>query len=203
VGFLLLVPSEPLSLRVAAIPLTNLPLLALAYHYLLKPSGMTFTDGFGLTVDRGYIKRLGGMVLAVIAAGLWGEWVMGRVAESLHVANHWTEWFDPDLVWEPRSVLAASLLEYVVFAPVFEELAFRGLLYAILRRRFSFMPAALISAGIFAAAHGYGVIGFTSVFWSGWLWAWIYEKTGSLLPGMIAHAANNLLVCLSVMALLR
>ena len=63
--------------------------------------------------------------------------------------------------------------------------------------------AAVISAGIFAAAHGYGWIGFASVFWSGVLWAWIYEKTGSLLPGMLAHAANNLLVCLSVMALLR
>jgi membrane protease YdiL (CAAX protease family) len=35
------------------------------------------------------------------------------------------------------------------------------------------------------------------------LWAWIYEKTGSLLPGILAHAINNLLVCLAVMALLR
>jgi membrane protease YdiL (CAAX protease family) len=65
------------------------------------------------------------------------------------------------------------------------------------------MPAAFISAGIFALAHGYGLIGFLSVFWSGLIWAWIYERTGSLLPGMIAHAVNNLLVCLSVIALLR
>jgi membrane protease YdiL (CAAX protease family) len=203
VAILFAAPSEHVSLRVAAIPLTNLPLLALAYSYLLRPAGLTFRDGFGLAVGRADFGRLAGAVLAVITAGLWGEWIMDRAAESLHLANHWTEWFDPDLVWEPRSVLIASLLEYVVFAPVFEELAFRGLLYAILRRRFSFMPAALLSAGIFASAHGYGVIGFVSVFWSGWLWAWIYEKTGSLLPGIIAHATNNLLVCLSVMALLR
>ena len=50
---------------------------------------------------------------------------------------------------------------------------------------------------------GYGVLGFISVFWSGMLWAWIYEKTGSLLPSMFAHAANNLLVCLSILYLLR
>ena len=37
----------------------------------------------------------------------------------------------------------------------------------------------------------------------GVLWAWIYEKTGSILPGILAHAINNLLVCLAVMALLR
>ena len=87
-----------------------------------------------------------GAVLALVAAGFWGEWVMGRVAESLQLANHWTEWFDPDLVWASGPVLTISLLEYVVFAPIFEELAFRGILYAILRRRLSPMPAAMISA---------------------------------------------------------
>lgn len=202
-AFLFFAPAENVSLRAIAIPVANLPLLALAYVHLLKPAGLTFWDGFGLKVERSQFGRLAGIVLAVVAAGLWGEWVMGRVAEFLNLANHWTEWFDPDLVWAPPSVLAISLLEYVVFAPIFEELAFRGLLYAIFRRRLSFLPAAVLSASIFALAHGYGWIGFISVLWSGVLWAWIYEKTGSLIPGMIAHALNNLLVCLAVMALLR
>ncbi len=203
VAFLSFAPVENVSLRALAIPLSNLPLLALAYVHLLKPAGLDFWSGFGLHIERAYLGRLAGIVLAVVAAGLWGEWVMGRVSDSLSLTNHWTEWFDPDLVWAPGSVLAISLLEYVVLAPVFEELAFRGLLFAILRRRLRFAPAALISASIFAIAHGYGMIGFISVLWSGFLWAWMYEKTGSLLPGMIAHALNNLLVCLAVMALLR
>lgn len=203
VAFLSFAPVENVSLRALAIPLANLPLLALAYVHLLKPAGLNFWNGFGLHIECARLGRLVGIVLAVVAAGLWGEWVMGRVAESLSLTNHWTEWFDPDLVWAPGSVLAISLLEYVVFAPIFEELAFRGLLYAILRRRFQFIPAAFISASLFAIAHGYGLIGFISVLWSGFLWAWIYEKTGSLIPGMIAHALNNLLVCLAVMALLR
>jgi len=46
-------------------------------------------------------------------------------------------------------------------------------------------------------------VGFASVFLSGLLWAWAYEKTGSLLPGMIAHAANNLAVAVTLLALLR
>ncbi|MEQ1793088.1 MAG: CPBP family intramembrane glutamic endopeptidase, partial [Nitrospira sp.] len=172
-------------------------------YYLLRPAGLNVLSGFGLQIPWQKIGRLAGVVLAVVAAGLWGEWVMGRVAESLHLTNHWTEWFDPDLVWASGPVLTISLLEYVVFAPIFEELAFRGILYAILRRRLGPLPAALISASIFAAAHGYGLIGFVSVLWSGLLWAWLYERTGSLVPGMIAHATNNLLVCLSVMSLLR
>ena len=202
-AFVSFAPGEHESLRAVAIPMANVPLLAMAYYYLLRPIGLNLWTGFGLHLDWRQFGRLTGVVFAVVAAGLWGEWVMSRVAESLQLTNHWTEWFDPDLVWASGSVLTISLLEYVVFAPIFEELAFRGILYAILRRRLAPLPAALISASIFALAHGYGMIGFISVLWSGMLWAWIYERTGSLIPGMIAHATNNLLVCLSVMALLR
>jgi membrane protease YdiL (CAAX protease family) len=194
---------EHASVRALAIPLANLPLLALAYFQLLRPAGLNFSNGFGLGINRDNLGRLVCIVLAVVAAGLWGEWAMGRAAEFLNLTNHWTEWFDQSLVWGAPPVLAASILEYVVFAPVCEELAFRGLLFAMLRRRFEFLPAALISTSLFALAHGYSLIGFLSVFWSGFLWAWIYERTGSLIPGIVAHAANNLLVCLTVIALLR
>jgi membrane protease YdiL (CAAX protease family) len=201
--FLLYAPPDNASLRALAIPLTNVPLLLLAYHHLFRPSGMTFDAGFGLEIGWANAGRLVAAVLAVVAAGLWGGWIMDRLSEPFHLTSHWAEWFDADLVWATPSLTAISLVEYVVFAPLFEELAFRGLLFAILRRKFSFLPAALISAGIFGIAHGYGLVGLLSVCWSGVLWAWIYEKTGSLLPGILAHAINNLLVCLAVMALLR
>ena len=201
--FLLYAPPDNVPLRALAIPLTNMPLLLLAHRHLFRPSGMTFDDGFGLEIGWARAGRLVTAVLAVVAAGLWGGWVMDGVSQAFHLTSHWAEWFDPDLVWATPSLTAISLVEYVVFAPLFEELAFRGLLFAILRRKFRFLPAALISAGIFGVAHGYGVVGLLSVCWSGVLWAWIYEKTGSLLPGILAHAINNLLVCLAVMALLR
>jgi membrane protease YdiL (CAAX protease family) len=200
---LMYMPPENASLRALAIPMTNVPLLALAYYHLFRPAGMTFEEGFGLSLPWAHFGRLVAAVLAVVAAGLWGEWVMDRAAVQWQLTSHWTEWFDEDLVWGGGSLTMISLLEYVILAPLFEELAFRGLLFAILRRKFRFLPAALISAGIFGLAHGYGVVGLISVCWSGVLWAWIYEKTGSLAPGILAHAINNLLVCLAVMALLR
>ena len=201
--FLIATPPDNVALRALAIPLTNAPLLLLAYRHLFRPSGMTFDQGFGLEIGWARVGRLMAAVLAVVAAGLWGGWAMDWLSESFHLTSHWAEWFDADLVWASPSLTAMSLVEYVIFAPLFEELAFRGLLFAILRRKFSFLPAALISAGIFGVAHGYGIVGLLSVCWSGLLWAWIYEKTGSLLPGILAHAINNLLVCLAVMALLR
>jgi membrane protease YdiL (CAAX protease family) len=91
----------------------------------------------------------------------------------------------------------------VVFAPLFEEVIFRGRLYGSLRARLSWPAAAVASALIFGLAHGYGPAGFASVLVSGLLWAWIYERTGSLLPCIAAHVINNLAVAVTLLALLR
>ncbi|TAJ10427.1 MAG: CPBP family intramembrane metalloprotease [Nitrospirae bacterium] len=200
---LLSLETDSLLVRAVAIPLTNLPILLLAQRHLFGPTGVGWLQGLGLRPLPAAWGRLGLMLAALLAAALLGEWGLGRVAEAWDLSSHWTEWFDGDLVWGSGLLLAVSLVEYVVFAPLFEELVFRGLLFATLRRKYGWAAAGAISAGIFALAHGYGILGTVSVFWSGMLWAWAYEKTGSLLPGMAAHMLNNLLVCATVMALLR
>jgi membrane protease YdiL (CAAX protease family) len=63
--------------------------------------------------------------------------------------------------------------------------------------------AARVSGIVFALPHGYAAAGSLSVLMSGVLWAVAYERTRSLLPGMIAHAANNVMSTLWVVALLR
>ena len=47
------------------------------------------------------------------------------------------------------------------------------------------------------------MLGFLAVFWSGLVWAVAYEKTGSLLPSIAAHAVDNLGASLSVLLALR
>ena len=90
-----------------------------------------------------------------------------------------------------------------MWAPLIEELAFRGVLYATLRKALGVWPAMGVSAVFFALVHGYGVVGFASVFWSGILWALAYERTRSLLPAILGHAINNLFVSAEFLWLLR
>lgn len=191
------------SLRAVVVPLTYLPLLLLARRHLLGPAGMGLQDGLGLVPLPSGWSRCWRLVGITAAAGLLGEWLITLVAEPLGVSSHWTEGFDDAMIWGDLPNLAASLVETIVFAPVFEEIVFRGLFFATLRRRFGFVPSALISASVFAVAHGYGALGFVSVLWSGILWAWVYERSGSVLPGILAHMVNNASVCLSVILFLR
>ena len=144
-----------------------------------------------------------GVCLALLAAGQAGEWMLGWAGRVFAVPAHWTEWFDRDLAWGPRGLVGLTLLDTVVLTPILEESVFRGLLFATLRRRFGLAASATLSAAVFAVAHGYGVLGFAAVFWSGLVWAVAYEKTGSLLPPIVAHGVDNLMASLSVVLLLR
>jgi membrane protease YdiL (CAAX protease family) len=198
-------PERPFT-RVMLGTATNLafvPVLVLAHRRLLRPSGLRFGESLGLVPVAGGGRNLALVFLTLLAIGQLGEGVMDVAGRWLGLSAHWTEWFDRDLVWGAPVVVGVTLLDTVVLTPVFEEIVFRGLLFATLRRRFGWSVAAVLSAAIFAVAHGYGVLGFAAVFWSGFLWAWAYERTGSLLPSIASHAADNLLASLGVILVLR
>jgi uncharacterized protein len=185
---------------------TNLafvPVLILADRRLVRPAGMRFGESFGLVPVAGGVRSLGLVLLALLGVGQLVEGGMDFAGRWLGLSSHWTEWFDPDLAWGPRIDVVATIFDTVILTPVFEEIVFRGLLFGTLRRRFGTGAAAVLSASIFAIAHGYGVLGFAAVFWSGLLWAFAYERTGSLLPSMAAHAADNLMASLGVILVLR
>jgi membrane protease YdiL (CAAX protease family) len=184
-------------------PLMYVPVLLLAWRTLLVPAGVGFAAAFGLRPRAGSWGPLLLTTAALVGAGIVVDIGLGVLGERLGLGSHWTEWFEADLAWGGPSAVAGSILAAVVFAPLFEELIFRGALYGTLRVRLRWPVAAVASALIFAAAHGYGLAGFGSVLISGVLWSWAYERTGSLLPGMLAHAINNLAVSVTLLVLLR
>jgi len=90
---------------------------------------------------------------------------------------------------QPGAVLALALL-VVVAAPIVEETLFRGILFGGLRRRMSLWPAALLSGFLFALVHFQPVV-LLPFLGLGVVLAVLYERSGSLLPPTVAHAAFN------------
>lgn len=184
-------------------PLMYLPLLLLVRQGLLRPAGLGFVSAFGLRPRRGEGGPCVRAALVLVAAGLVIDLGLSVLGGALGLAPHWAEWFDADLAWGGPVTVGVTLLGSIVFAPVFEELVFRGLLYGTLRTRLAWPLAAVTSALVFALAHGYGVVGFLSIVLSGVLWAWVYERTGSLLPAILVHVVNNASVAVALTVLLR
>jgi membrane protease YdiL (CAAX protease family) len=180
----------------------DLPLFWWILRYLWTRGGSARAT-FGLGPRRDGWAPLLGVALALVAAGIAGDALIEAARGFVHVKTHWTDGLTEELLWaSPRRALLEAL-DATVWAPIVEELTFRGLLYGTLRTRLGAGSSAVLSAVVFTLPHGYAIAGSASVLVSGVLWALAYERTRSLWPGLLAHAANNLLSTLWTLALLR
>jgi membrane protease YdiL (CAAX protease family) len=147
--------------------------------------------------------RLSRTTVVLVALSILGEFMISLVVSIFHLKTDWTDGLLEDLLWGSWLAVFGSALDSIVWAPAVEEVAFRGILYGALRTKLGMGPAALLSAGAFAAVHGYGPLGLASVFWSGIIWAVAYERTRSLWPAILAHGVNNLMVTAEFIYLFR
>ncbi|MBM7093286.1 CPBP family intramembrane metalloprotease, partial [Streptomyces sp. S12] len=98
----------------------------------------------------------------------------------------------------------------VLIAPAYEELLFRRVLFGRLWAAGRPWLGLVLSSIAFALVHeppglgtgrGWGVLVLWSVYATmGAIFAWIYRRTGSLWTPYLAHAGNNLVACLALMA---
>ncbi|MGE5408054.1 MAG: lysostaphin resistance A-like protein [Syntrophothermus sp.] len=85
-----------------------------------------------------------------------------------------------------------QVLLIVIAAPVSEEVCFRGMLFGGLREKLPRLAAALISGLIFGGLHALtGVSAVPPLIAFGFILALLYEKTGSIVPGILLHMLNN------------
>lgn len=80
----------------------------------------------------------------------------------------------------------------VVVAPIVEEVFFRGFLFAGLRGRYGWQKAALFSAGFFAVVH-LQPTAIVPIFLLGLVFAYLYERSGSIWPAILMHVSSNAL----------
>lgn len=138
-----------------------------------------------------------GLLLGVPAAA--GVWVLGTSLVGwflrllpLDLVEQAARQIEPMFRCETPAQWTWTILALVVVAPVAEEIMFRGLFQRGLQHRLRPTPALLISSLVFAAIH-VQVLTFPVLFVLGLEFGWLYQRTGSLWPGIVAHAVNNLL----------
>jgi membrane protease YdiL (CAAX protease family) len=145
-----------------------------------------------------------GDVFAGIGAGL-GAIVAGSVVIAITVAivraitsnepsstNVLNDTSGPWLVL--NAVMAVAL------APLCEEAYFRGFLFQGLRGRLRFLPAAAVSATIFAFVH-VEPIRFFGLAVMGLILASVFERRRTLVASMAAHATVNVIAVILLIAL--
>ncbi len=93
---------------------------------------------------------------------------------------------------EGFGAIPVQILLIVFAASITEEVCFRGFLFGGLRQRFPRVAAALLSAVIFGSLHALtGVSAVPPLIAFGFVMALLYEKTGSIVPGILLHMLNN------------
>jgi CAAX protease family protein len=113
------------------------------------------------------------LVFAALYAGIFGSPHQEDIAESF-------------------GALPVQVLLIVIAAPLSEEVCFRGMLFGGLRTRMPRLAAALISALIFGGLHALtGISAVPPLIFFGFVLALLYEKTGSIVPGILLHMLNN------------
>lgn len=78
-----------------------------------------------------------------------------------------------------------------IWAPITEELVFRGALYRHLRAYVPWGAAAVVSALLFAYMHSYGPLMVAPLIALGFMFAFMREWRGSIIAPMVAHFLHN------------
>jgi uncharacterized protein len=198
------VPPGVLVFLLALAPLFVLGLFAQAAHPVF---GLAWTEVFVLLLPAAIAAEAAGMrpapllrlrwpgarqVALGFAVGVAGYlFASGLMAAAMQVLpGDWVEQFDLAKLfelpgWQPAGVAVVA----TVFAPLCEEVTFRGYVLSALARR---RPAIAIggSALLFAAMH-VDPVRFVAVLALGVLFGWLAWRADSIWPAVAAHAANN------------
>ena len=163
--------------------------LATALGFLLVPMAIASWRGAGSmreVLQRLGVRRFEPSALKWMAAAV-GAYLLFAVFYSLVI----TEPKQKDIA-EGFGAIPVQILLIVIAAPISEEVCFRGMLYGGLREKLPRLGAALISGLIFGGLHALtGVTAVPPLIVFGVLLSLLYERTGSILPGILLHMLNN------------
>lgn len=176
---------SPAGIAVSAVAL-DVALLVVVYLRIVRPGAITWAR-MGLQRERLAGRLLMGLplglLLLVVSASL------GYLLEALGVRQTQSEVF--------ASIRGATLPEFglvllagAVIAPIVEEIYFRGFVFRAYLEQKGVFRAFAYSAGLFALVH-LNLPALLPILAMGLILAVTYYRSGSIIPGIVAHAINN------------
>lgn len=163
--------------------------LATALGFLLVPIAIASRWGessVGQALGRLGVRRFSPSAL---------KWMLAAIGAYLFFAAFYAAVFGSphqEDIAESFGAVPIQILLIVIAAPVSEEICFRGMLFGGLRTRLPRLAAALISAIVFGGLHALtGISAVPPLIVFGFVLALLYEKTDSIVPGIVLHMLNN------------
>lgn len=169
----------------------TLLLVVPAWYFTIHKYGVSWAD-LGLRSFKASMVGLGcGLMLISLLFNLVYGALLGIFGLQIQ----------PDIavMFDGTSFPLALLFGGAVVAPVVEEVFFRGFIFAGLKHRWRWPVAAGVSAGLFAAAHVIPT-SILPIFILGFIFAFLYQVSGSIWPAIIMHMLTNAVALTSAYA---
>ncbi|MBD7937462.1 MULTISPECIES: CPBP family intramembrane glutamic endopeptidase [Cytobacillus] len=166
------------------------------YYITIKPYGLNwqslglrpFAKSYWLPIIGWTIFLIVGSVLLVILMDLFSVGVENKKTASLTAELN-------------GLTILIAFISAAIVSPIYEEILYRGFIYRWLRAKCNIGLSMLISSTIFTVVHLPTYNTLPVNFFSGLIFAWTYEKTGSIYPAMIIHSIfNGLAILLTAFA---
>ena len=144
-----------------------------------------------------FFRTLGtGASLLFFAYPLIGfsEWINQRLFGGGSSKQSIVEFFSGSRTIQERIMI---IIFAVAIAPIVEEFVFRFFIYGVIKRYVGGLLAVILSALLFAAAHGH-IPSFVPLFVLGSCFAIAYEWSGSILVSMTMHSLFNSLTLIAL-----
>ena len=164
-------------------------LFAVAWRFSIRRHGVGW-DALGLrrAVTRAHVRLL----LLALGGSLLFTALYAALLTAVGLGDSLPAGLPEEIREMPGALRIVSALLIVLWAPLSEELFFRGFLFQGMAAGMGPGGAAVASALLFSVSHGTPVL-LLPVFVSGLLLAWLFIRTRSLNACIAAHALQNAL----------
>ncbi|NOY84426.1 MAG: CPBP family intramembrane metalloprotease [Nitrospirae bacterium] len=148
-------------------------------------SGLRWISGFYL-----FYALFGYVLLSGVTVDEFSQFILRYDSKETNQIVRSMSFFDSS--WGSISLLI-PFFYFIIYGSIYQEVVFRGFLYGPIRKKIGPFFGIIMTALLFTFVHyGLTISSFIDIFLHGILFAFLYEKTQSLIPSIFVHIFSNM-----------